>query len=248
MENWTIEEIQKQNEFLTACDEMIAGKFILSDTKVAKILKCIATNQHLYHLFEKCLIGFDFQAQLEKSAKQPFQMPETTEEILAFVFCFLLEVDNKHISLQNFVNQYFYSKEGYNSSYHNFALTMLSPFKEGVVSMLEDVEQEQEVETITQVQPQPYIVEDQDEEIYDILKAQLSNLMIHIRQSRKIKDNKMQSMRMVVDAMMEALDLQNWRIINGLLISMDILLEKEKSANEMYALIKQTVFNYYYNR
>ena len=247
MENWTNEEIQKQNEFLTSCDEMIAGKFILSDTKVAKILKCIATNQHLYHLFEKCLIGFDFQTQLEKSAKQPFQMPETTEEILAFVFCFLLEVDNKHISLQNFVNQYFYSKEGYNSSYHNFALTMLKPFKEGVVAML-DHEEEKEQEVAVQPQPQPYIVEDTEDEIYDILKAQLSNLMIHIRQSRKIKENKMQSIRMVVDAMMEALELQNWRIINGLLISMDILLEKEKSASQMYAQIKQTVFNYYYNR
>ena len=234
MEGWTKEENEKLNEFLVACDEMITGKFILSDTKVAKILKCIATSSHLYQLFGQCLVGFNFKQELQSATKDGFVMPESKEKVVAFVFCFLLEIDNKHISLQNFVNDHFYHKEGYNRSYQNFALTVLVPFKENVLALLSGEETEENEEIVPQEEP-----------IYQNLRYLLASLRENVRQSRRMKN--IESVEMVIDAMMEAINLKNWKIINGLLISLDLLLEKEKTVASTYNQIKETVFHYYYS-
>jgi hypothetical protein len=45
----------KIKNFFDACNEMIQGRFILSDIKISKILKAIANSEVLYDLFAQVL-------------------------------------------------------------------------------------------------------------------------------------------------------------------------------------------------
>lgn len=246
MDNITKEETIKINEFFDALEEMITGKFILADTKIQKILKCIATSTTLYELFGKCMVGFHFKSELDNATKNGFHLSEEKEKIVAFVFCLFLEVDNKGLSLQNFVNDHFYHKDGYHASYHNFSLTVLVPFREGVKAMIEEslAKKVEQTKPTPAPKPQPKVEEKPVDKIYDQMKAQLTTLLICVKQSRKVKN--VQSVEMVIEAMKEALTLQNWKIINGLLISLDLLLEKEKTVADAYNDLKELVYNYFY--
>lgn len=246
MERLGREENAKINEFFGALEEMIAGKFILADTKIQKILKCIATSSVLYDIFGKCMVGFHFKEEFAKSTNTTFTLPEGTQKQIAYVFCFMLEIDNKQLSLQNFITEHFYHKDGYHESYHNFSLTMLVPFRDGVKALIDEhlASMAQETKSAPQPKPQPKVQEVRVDPVYDQLKNQLTTLLISVKQSRKIKN--VQSIEMVIDAMKEALTLQNWKLINGLLISLDCLLEKEKSVASAYDDLKDIVYNHFY--
>ena len=85
----------------------------------------------------------------------------------------------------------------------------------------------------------------QEEPIYQNLRYLLASLRENVRQSRRMKN--IESVVMVIDALLEAITLTNWKCINGLLISLDLLLEKEKTVASTYNQIKETVFHYYYS-
>ena len=135
---------EKQNivAFFNACNEMIEGRFILSDTKVANILKSVVGSETLYKLYSDCMVGFKFARMLDYcKASNPnnggyFRMPEEEKDIIAFVTCLLLEVDKRNINLQTFVTDNFYSIDGYNISYNNFALLVLVEYKTAVKNLL----------------------------------------------------------------------------------------------------------------
>lgn len=248
MANMTNEEIVRINDFFDALEEMITGKFILSDTKIQKILKSIATSSTLYDIFGKCMVGFHFKQELENSTKNTFTLPEGREKVVAYVFCLFLEMDDKRLSLQTFVNDNFYHKDGYNASYHNFALLVLVPFRDHVKQLLEEYttvkEEEVKVEQTSSPTPRQKVEDHGEDKIYDQMKSKLTTLLISVKQSRKVKN--VQSVEMVINAMKEALNLQNWKIINGLLISLDLLLEKEKSVADAYNELKELVYHYFY--
>jgi len=111
----TDEEKIKLKEFFSACNEMIEGRFILSDTKVSNILKCIVKSEILYNLYSKCMNGFKFVQIFDRSkASNPnnggyFLMPDDEKDIVAFTTCLLLEVDKKTLNLQTFVTDNFFS-------------------------------------------------------------------------------------------------------------------------------------------
>ena len=137
-------DIEKKNlkNFFQACNEMINGRFILSDVKISKILNSIANSNVLYDLFAKCMVDFNYKSEF-RNAKVTnkvnggyFVLPTDEKRIIALVFCFLIDVDNNRINLQNFINENFYSPDGYNISYSNFALNVLVPFKNSVSNVI----------------------------------------------------------------------------------------------------------------
>ena len=137
-------DIEKKNlrTFFSACDEMINGRFILSDIKIAKILNSIANSNVLYDLFAQCMVDFNYKKEFSNAKVTNkvnggyFVLPSDENRLIALVFCFLIDVDNSRINLQNFINENFYSSEGYNISYSNFAINVLVPFKNSVCNLL----------------------------------------------------------------------------------------------------------------
>ncbi len=125
--------------FLSACSDMIAGKFILADSKIGEILKAVASSAELTGLFNAVTDGFDFSAAKSMYLKFPAEphssrgaayLPSDRREILAFVFCLLVEFDGGKMKFNDFLLRYFYEDGSYTASYTLFVGRMIRPFRD----------------------------------------------------------------------------------------------------------------------
>ncbi len=247
----------KIKNFFDACNEMIQGRFILSDIKISKILKAIANSEVLYNLFAEVLSDFKFKEEFE-NAKTPnkvnggyFAVPEEDEKIVALVFCILLEVDNQKMNLQNFVNDYFYSPEGYNISYSNFSLSVLVPFKNAVLNLLgcnEDgtpIEEEEE-----EVEPEEEETEEEPNHKQKILFANLKmslNELLSVIVKSKISYEEKEELKIIINALFEAIEMESLIIINALVIPLEHMIGKNKQVKFYYNDFKECLVQFYYS-
>ncbi len=246
----------KIKNFFDACNEMIQGRFILSDIKISKILKAIANSEVLYNLFAEVLSDFKFKEEFEKAKTTNkvnggyFAVPQDDEKVIALVFCILLEVDNQKMNLQNFVNDYFYSPEGYNISYSNFSLSVLVPFKNAVLNVLgcnEDgtpVEEEEEVEeTIEEEEAEP---NHREKILFANLRMSLNELLSVILRS-KINEEEKEELKIIINAMFEAIEMESLKIINALVIPLEHMIGKNKQVKFYYNDFKECLVQFYFN-
>lgn len=247
----------KIKNFFDACNEMIQGRFILSDIKISKILKAIANSEVLYNLFAEVLSDFKFKEEFE-NAKTPnkvnggyFAVPEQDEKIVALVFCILLEVDNQKMNLQNFVNDYFYSPEGYNISYSNFSLSVLVPFKNAVLNLLgcnEDgtpINEEEE-----EVEPEEEETEEEPNHKQKILFANLRmslNELLSVIVKSKISYEEKEELKIIINALFEAIEMESLIIINALVIPLEHMIGKNKQVKFYYNDFKECLVQFYYS-
>lgn len=247
----------KIKNFFDACNEMIQGRFILSDIKISKILKAIANSEVLYNLFAEVLSDFKFKEEFE-NAKTPnkvnggyFAVPEQDEKIVALVFCILLEVDNQKMNLQNFVNDYFYSPEGYNISYSNFSLSVLVPFKNTVLNLLgcnEDgtpIKEEEE-----EVEPEEEEIEEEPNHKQKILFANLKmslNELLSVIVKSKISYEEKEELKIIINALFEAIEMESLIIINALVIPLEHMIGKNKQVKFYYNDFKECLVQFYYS-
>lgn len=247
-------------DFFNACNEMIEGRFILSDTKVSNILKSVVKSEKLYNLYSSCMQGFRFAQTLDNCvASNPanggyFQMPTEEKEIVAFVTCLLLEVDKRNINLQSFVTDNFYSADGYNISYSNFALTILMAYRTAVKTLLniDDEGREVEVEDITDNQ---VTIEEMTEEAKanENTKILFANLMLSIvelqnmiNEDSKLKFSQKEELLIVLKALNKAIHLEDLLIINALLVPLEYVIGKNKKYKNAYDKLKLLIADIYY--
>jgi len=262
-------EIKEQDQkkikiFFDACNELIRGKFILSDIKISRMLKTIATCQTLYSLFSNCLLNYNFDREFRNARISNkvnggyFVMPTEERKIVALVFCLLLEVDKGSISLQSFVNENFYSSEGYNVSYSNFSINVLVPFKSAILKMLkikEDGTTIPEEEKADQVSIEEIIEEkripieaDYDEKMLFVeLRKSLNELYSIAKRSKRLNIENRDNLLTILDAIHEAINLENLQIVNALMISTKYYSEKDKGMLRYYREMIDILLKFYYN-
>ncbi len=254
-------EDERQNilEFFSACNEMIEGRFLLSDTKVSNILKCIVKSEILYTLYSKCMQGFKFATVLENSkAENPnnggfFQLVDGDKNIVAFVTCLLLEVDKKNINIQAFVSENFFSADGYNISYNNFALTVLVAYKKAVQRLL-GIDEEANVvegevgegEVLGSVEEERVEADDNTKILFASLLMNITELQNQINDDYKLKYTEKEELLIVLKALNKAVHLEELLFINALLIPLEHTLSKHKKLKGVYEQIKYLIADIYY--
>lgn len=255
-------EKQKLKDFFNACNEMIDGRFILSDIKISKILNAIANSTVIYDLVAKCMVDFNFKSEFRnakvsnKTNGGYFVLPTDETKIVALVFCFLLEVDNNHINLQNFINENFYNADGYNISYSNFALNMLVPFKNSVLNLLNINENGEEVklfnEEVTTNQivmdgfgEEDYEVTPDEKILYANLLRALNQLFSAVKREEKIKEDNRAECIIVIKAIKEAIHLENLKIINALIIPLNYIIGKNKRLKPYFDDLQESLLDFY---
>lgn len=259
MKQFNENEQQQLKSFFTSCNDMIDGRFILSDIKIARILKAIAESQIIYELVTKCLINFSFEQEL-KNAKTSnrvnggyFKMPLQEHKIIALVFCLLLEIDNKKLNLQNFITDNFFSSQGYNVSYSNFAMVMLIPFKNSVMNELsckEDgtqVVNENDILENNQVKMEQVLENTKEITMDTKAKLQFANLRVAltelvgaIKLSSKLKINQKEELLIVSNAIADAIKHENLKLISALVIAFEYALKNNKNIKPYYNKFLQT--------
>lgn len=126
--------------FFAACDELITGKFIVAEKKIGELLRSVAMSDDLMGLFTAVTKGFDFQAAKRAYLRSPIDsrtrgeayLPADETELLAFVFCLLVELDKGTLKLGDFLLRYFYEDGSYTASYALFVERVIRPFRDVV--------------------------------------------------------------------------------------------------------------------
>ena len=255
---FTDEERNNLVDFFNACNDMIEGRFILSDTKVSNILKAVVKSEILYDLYSSCMKDFKFDEVLARSVADNvsnggyFTMSDDNKEIVAFVTCLLLEVDKQKINLQNFVTENFFSADGYNISYNNFALLVLVAYKTAVKNMLSVDENAKDLDDVELAGDQ-LTLETEDVKLNDNTKILFANLILSIvelqnaiNEDMKIKFNDKEELLIVLKALNRAVHLEELIIINALLVALEYKLNKNKKCKKMYDKLKMLIADIYY--
>jgi hypothetical protein len=264
-------EKEKLKNFFASVNEMIGGRFILSDVKVAKVLKNIASSEVLYNLFAKCLVNFNFEQEFSRAKVSNrvnggyFTLPVEEDKIVALVFCMLLEIDNQKLNLQGFVTENFFSADGYNISYSNFALSVLVPFKNCVMSLL-GVDEEGECVTTgfeelqeNQTSIEDFMIEEEEEEEYEdetlhVTKILFSNMrvvlydMLTLLNEMRVKDVERDELTILIRGMLEAVELENFKVINAFLVAFERIIGKNKFFRNDFEELKRLLADFYYNQ
>lgn len=263
-------DIEKKNlkNFFIACNEMINGRFILSDVKISKILNSIANSNVLYDLFAKCMVDFNYKSEFRNAKVSNkvnggyFILPSEEKRIVALVFCFLIDVDNNRINLQNFINENFFSPDGYNISYSNFALNVLVPFKNSVSNLLNVNENGEELNNYGYDDNNEQLAMDGfDEEdvmestkttkhseiqlLYaDFLRA-LNQLYSAVKKYKKLKEERREELIIIIKAIKEAVAIEKIVFLNALIIPLEYTISKDKYLKFYYNDLKNCLMNFY---
>lgn len=135
----------KITEFSSACDDMLNTQYILVQGRISAILKTIATSKILYNFFDRILQNFDYKETAKNCtsvSEMRIKLPNSPQEIAAFVFCVLLDIDKQNIELIDFLQ--FFGGNDLNQSYKNFLKEFITPFKDSVLLALNEQQQKQQ--------------------------------------------------------------------------------------------------------
>lgn len=121
--------------FNTSADKLIHSTFILADNKIGNFLTAMGQIDDIYYLLANSLKGFDYEkANVDILKGNALNLPTNPSEMIAYVFCLLVNIHDKKINFYEFLNQYFVAKN-INEAYENFAITVIIPFK-NVINVL----------------------------------------------------------------------------------------------------------------
>ncbi|MBR7186402.1 MAG: hypothetical protein IKD43_02815 [Clostridia bacterium] len=131
------ERYKRIERFLNACTQLAEGKYNAADSTISEMLAAIAESRDLTGLFTAVTYGFDYAKAKQRYLRFPAEkgaahgtayLPSERDEVLAFVFCVLVELDGGAMRLGDFLLRYFYVDGSYTASYIAFADRMVRPF------------------------------------------------------------------------------------------------------------------------
>ena len=259
----SIEEVAKINNLINSCDELVNGKFILSEYKIAKILKDIGESKEVYKLLAQCMQNFNFDREFSRAEislpRKKFVMPEEPEKILPFVFCLLMEINNKKINLNSFLNEYYADEENVDP-FTKFADSVVKPFRDIIYNYFkeeenneqEDNKQEQSTNnppTQNNNQLEQEHKEEKDEEELEIenffneCENICKDILSELQYERK-KDL-VDDAKYVVETMITACEEKNFRTLSALIISFGAMSENLKSIRFLTRELKNILISFF---
>jgi hypothetical protein len=140
--------VQQLNRFFQACDKLMSEKYMVADARIEEVLRSIAECRALTDLFSAVVERFDYPYAKKKYLRFPASsasfhgkafLPEDRGEVIAFVFCLLVDIDAGRIKFDDFLLRYFYEDGSYTASFALFSDRMLRPFRDIVKECFPDV-------------------------------------------------------------------------------------------------------------
>lgn len=248
-------EVKQENfelieEFSQHCNEIIDGKFILADMKIANLFKFIDGKTVLCDLFARALNGFNFDKEFAKSKISNglngyiFRMPEDNVRIIALVYSLLQDANFKKIDLYSFVNTYFEGGQSGNTNlaFNNFCLKVVVPFRDTVISALED---KFEIAPADKNLEPEIITEDEVLDGFEKLELIIDQILDSINYEPKIKEEQKQELYIVLKGLKQAARMRSLTLIGSIAIGLDYLIKKVKSAKYFYAELQDCLAELY---
>ena len=264
-------EKEEINAFVVACNELIEGKFILADIKIAKILRAISSSNEIYNLIAESMINYDFPREYEKIRQMNqedhsgyMQLPQDSQVIIPFVFSLLVEIDCKHLDFSEFLSQNFPISNNQKEEYDSFARHIVLPFRNAIANIFgvnvkyfaveEEPEEVHILDTVRldnsdeQAEPEPQKTEEltQTEET-DLLFDSIARVCGLMREKLDYirKDIVRSNVSLIIDALIEACYLRNKTIAVALIMSLGEIGRKERAIKDDIEEISSICYEFY---
>ncbi len=273
MDQLNQEQMLQVKNFISACNSFIKGKFILTDVKLANILKAIAESESVYNLLAEHLINFDFNAELKKCCVKnaveggSFKLPKEQDAIIPLVFCLLVEIDSKRIDFDYFLRSQFPYAENQNEQYDRFAQEIIAPFRDAVADKfgttvveeekkptkvernIIDIRIEERQEELAQIKEEVEEVEEPKTPLQEFCESIIASAQEMLQDLGYVKKaTKRDNVRIVLNALVRACETQELVIINGLIVALNEIVDNDKILRYTLEDIKQIFANFIFKQ
>ncbi|MEG1581812.1 MAG: hypothetical protein RR334_01455 [Clostridia bacterium] len=214
--------------FEEACDKLANSKLALVDKKIAELLSVVASSERIYSLIAECMINFNYDNEMKRATRRMgmFTLPKETYTSIAFVFSLFDNFDKKKINLFKFIDTY-YVAETQNEKFIMFCNSILASWKDLVVSSIAGVK----IKT-----KQPTKQNKLDVSVVSRITFLLKDLSMCIN-TKKNKRVNVVAVNKIIDALLEALELNNITIITAFVIALEEICKIDKVLSMKIATI-----------
>ena len=235
--------------FTKVCNDIIDGKFILADMRISNLFKFIDAQPELSDLFSRALQNFSFEKEITKckinndAMGRYFKLPEDNVKIIALVYCILQDVNTNKLDLYAFINTYFKNTDDTNnSSYSNFCLKVIVPFRDIVISALQDKFEIMPLEV--NMQPEAY---NNDEAVdgFEKLERVIDQMLETLKYETKIKPDLYQDIEIVLKGLKQSAKLKSYSIMGAIAIGLDYMVRNNKPLRRFYADLQDALSELY---
>ncbi len=264
----------KKNEienFFSSCDEFINGKFILADIKIAKLLRAITESSTIYNVVAESLINYDYKKEsviLEEECKSKndgnLVLPDNKNIVIPYVFSLLVEFDSKQQNFNEYLENNFVGASSQKEEYEAFAYCIIIPFKNAIAQAVgfdlntnEQTDKSESVDDENEIQAQEDkdTVEEKMEEIREIEEKDDKTLLFdRLYRMANVIDDKLNSItkktkrsniQLLVDAIKEASELQNVKIILALVMALNEIAHWERKIKKELSEINSICLEFF---
>ena len=239
-----MELTEQYKAFWDACEDLKSSKIIIADAKVSKVLRSVVSCPALVEIVGEALVGYNFSNELGKlvttglDSKARITLPSEPYRVIAFVFSLLSEFDSRRLDLQEFISQYF-PEESLIESFRDFNEQLITPFRDYLCEWVGFKERNDEVsvvkinsteaETIENKEEENAVEEKNVDQFFEDITMILNQIKETINLDSKIKPDRLDELNITINALLEVVNMQNFKIFNALLISLNNLLSPIKS-------------------
>lgn len=222
--------IQELQPFNNACDELVAGKYILIDLKIQSILNIIAENEKLKNIVNSCLQEFDFNKQskqylINSDDNISLSLPQVDQEIVAFVYNLLYKFNAKTLDFYDFLKTYYNAENAGGKEFSEFARTIITPFKNAVNSIYS--KRHVLVET-----------SDYQNNIYNKIMTTI-NLIVKSLDGYKLNMNQKEEFTMMLNSLYQASEKNDKKLVFSLMIGLDYFTKCNKKSRHAYLMLEE---------
>ncbi len=213
-------------QFNSACDDFVAGKYILANIKVKALINSINASEKLTDLVANCLEGFDFGVKFRESVTSGgLTLPHDDKDIIAYCFNILYNLDEETVTFLDFLSKYFVSsKMSGGEEFKAFADTIIEPFKKAINN-----EYQRTYEMTS--------TEDYQNNLYHKI-ARVAEANINILDEIRLKEIEREELHYLLNAIMEASNRNDKKLIYALMVGMEYFVKANKRARDVYLQLK----------
>jgi len=213
-------------DFNSACDELVAGKYILIDVKINSILATIERDDKLKNIVSDCVNAYNFVELFNSLVSSgSFVMPNDNKQVVAIVYNLFYRFKNKEIDFYEFLNAYFPNEENIDAQFAHFASNLVLAFKRAVGELF----------------MQKHIIVDSAEyqsNYYNKIKTNISLILNNI-DNYKLGLNDKDEFTMLLNSLHSASDKNDKTLVYSLMIALDYFTKYHKKARKAYLALEE---------
>ena len=252
------------NNFITSCNELIEGKYILADIKIGKILRSITECPDIYDLLAESLINYDFDNEYEfirkmnaKENLSSLTLPDNPSFIIPFVFSLLVAIDSKHLSFGEFLATSFPMANSQKDEYDAFASYLIKPFRDAVISLVmggvalpsrpvlsnEESKASEDVHAVEQNEQDVNLDQEENNLLFDSIARTAGKMRDKLDLIKK--ELTRSNISLLLDALIEACYLRNLTIMVALVMSLEEMSRHERAVRQDVDKITSICYQFY---